>query len=300
MARKRNLKTIFRWIGIVGSIICLVIFINTPSFPTPDKLLIFLAFVFMTLGQATELIRRLLPFVALLLVYESFRGLVPLINHRVEFSWMVDADKALFGSLPTASLQHAWWHGSLMWYDFVFYLAYLLHFVVPVGLAILIWKKRDWFYWRFVWSFLSLSFMGFLTYLALPAAPPWMAAEQGYIEPITRISSHVWYALGIHDFPSLYNKIAPNPVAAVPSLHAAYAVLFAIIITKLFGKKWGLLASVYPVVLSLGVVYQGEHYVIDVTLGAIYAFVAYFLAMWGFRRFSATHNNELKKATDKD
>src|SRR3990167_5777795 len=136
-------KKLYRYVGISGTLLCLIIFVFSPSFPTQDKLLIFLIFVFMSLGQATELIKRLLPFVALLLVYESFRGLVPLINHRVEFSWMVDADKALFGSLPTASLQHAWWHGALNWYDFTFYLAYLLQFVVPVGLAILIWKKRD-------------------------------------------------------------------------------------------------------------------------------------------------------------
>ena len=277
-------RKVFRYIGIAGSLICLAIFINTPSFPTPDKLLIFFSFVFMSLGQATEFIRRLLPFVVLLIVYESFRGLAPLINHRVEFSWMPDIDIKMFGVLPTAWLQKLWWHGSVTMYDFMFYLAYMAHFVVPVALAILIWKKREWFYWRFVSSFIVLSFMGFLTYFALPAAPPWMAAERGYIEPITRVSSHVWFALGINDFPSLYNKIAPNPVAAVPSLHAAYAVLFAIIITKLFGKKWGLLAAVYPVILSLGVVYQGEHYVIDVILGIIYAFVAFYLTLWVYPR----------------
>ena len=281
-----DLKKAFQIIGVVGTIICTVIFVLSPSFPTPDKLLIFLIFVFMILGQATELIKRLVPFIALLLVYESFRGLAPFINHRVEFSLMPDIDSKLFGVLPTAWLQDHWWHGTVQWYDFVFYLAYMAHFVVPVALAIVIWKKRAWFYWRFVSAFITLSFMGFLTYFVLPAAPPWMATDKGYIEPITRVSSHVWFALGIHDFPSLYNKIAPNPVAAVPSLHAAYAVLFAIIIAKLFGKKWGLLASVYPVILCLGVIYQGEHYVIDVILGIIYAFGAYYLVQWAYPKIA--------------
>lgn len=290
-------KSVYRYIGVAGSLICLAIFINTPSFPTPDKLLIFFSFVFMIFGQATEFIRRLLPFVVLLIIYESFRGLAPLINHRVEFSLMPDIDIKMFGVLPTAWLQNLWWHGSVMWYDFIFYLAYMAHFVVPVALAVIIWKKRDWFYWRFVTAFTSLSFMGFLTYFALPAAPPWMASDQGYIEPITRISSHVWFALGINDFPSLYDKIAPNPVAAVPSLHAAYAVLFAIIVTKLFGKKWGLLASIYPIILSIGVVYQGEHYVIDVLLGIIYAFAAYYLTMRAFKKIVPKITGRFKKKT---
>src|SRR3989344_6721851 len=121
MLKKLSGRDIYRFIGVLGSIICLAIFLNTPSFPTTDKLLIFLIFVFMSLGQATELIRRLLPFVALLLVYESFRGLAHSLNTRVEFSWMPNVDIAMFGKLPTAWLQNLWWHGSVQWYDFMFY-----------------------------------------------------------------------------------------------------------------------------------------------------------------------------------
>src|SRR3990167_7153232 len=178
-------KKLYRYVGISGTLLCLIIFVFSPSFPTQDKLLIFLIFVFMILGQATELIKRLLPFVALLLVYESFRGLAPLINPRVEYSLLPNIDVKMFGVLPTAWLQKLWWHGHVQWYDFMFYLPYLLHFVMPIGLAILIWKKRDWFYSRFVGSFIVVSFMGFLTYLALPAAPPWMASDRGIIKPIT-------------------------------------------------------------------------------------------------------------------
>jgi membrane-associated phospholipid phosphatase len=118
--------------------------------------------------------------------------------------------------------------------------------------------------------------MGFLTFLAFPAAPPWMAVEKGLIPPITRISSQIWAALGIQDFPSVYNKISPNPVAAVPSLHAAYATLLVIFIYKAFGKKWALVAAIYPFIIYVGTVYSGEHYAIDEILGGLYALVAYF------------------------
>ncbi len=272
-------KKILAGIGLAGTIACLAVFTAQPSFPTPDKLLIFAIFIAMLFGQAKELAKRLVPFVALLLVYESFRGVADYLNTYVNFMFMVDADKFLFfGHLPTVILQQWWWHGAIQWYDFVFYLAYMLHFVLPIALAVLIWKTRDSEYWRFVTTYVLLSFAGFLTYLVFPAAPPWMASDMGLIEPITRVSSDVWAALGIHDFPSVYNEISPNPVAAVPSLHAAYALLFALFVTTLYKTRWRFLSWIYPVLIWVGTVYQGEHYAIDAILGVLYAVGAYFAA----------------------
>lgn len=234
----------------------------------------------MIFGRAKELLKRLMPFVALLLVYESFRGLVPRLNKHVNYTWMPRMDRLLFGDLPTRIFQRWWWHGHVMWYDFVFYVPYVLHFVLPIGVALLIWKYREKFYWRYVTTFLVVSFMGFMTFLAFPAAPPWLASEKGYIAPIQRVSSNVWFALGFKDFPSVYNKISPNPVAAVPSLHAAYATLVFIFVWRLFGKKWGLLAAAQPLLIYIGTVYQGEHYMIDELIGGLYAVIAYFLVRY--------------------
>ncbi len=233
----------------------------------------------MFFGKAKQLLKRFLPFVLILLVYESFRGLVPYLNTHVNFLWMPAMDKLLFfGKLPTQVLQQWLWHGSVQWYDFVFYGAYTLHFVMPFALGVLIWQTRDKHYWHFMATYSVLSLMGFLTYLAFPAAPPWMAQDMNLIEPITRVSSAVWAAFGIHDFPSVYNKISPNPVAAVPSLHAAYAFLFAYFITKLYKTNWKWLSWVFPVLIWVGTVYQGEHYVIDAILGVLYAVAAYYAA----------------------
>lgn len=272
-------RHIFQLAGIIGVVACLVVFFRTPSFPTPDKLVILLTFIFMIFGQAKELLRRFVPFAALLVVYEAFRGVAPHLNTHVNFLWMPGVDRWFaFGELPTVVLQRWWWHGSVQWYDFAFYIFYMLHFVLPFVLAVVIWKRLDRHYWRYVSAFLVVSFAGFLTFLAFPAAPPWMASDKGLIEPITRISSDVWFALGIHDFPSLYNQISPNPVAAVPSLHAAYATLFALFMISLFKTKWRYASIVYPLMIYIGTVYQGEHYLIDEILGAIYAVAAFYAA----------------------
>ena len=266
---------LWRLVGVLGTLSCLILFAFNPSFPTPDKILVFLTFVFMMFGSAKELLKRLLPFVGLLLVYESFRGLVPKLNSHVNYTWMPRVDRLLFGELPTITFQRWWWHGHVQWYDFVFYLPYVLHFIMPIGLALLVWRYREKLYWRVVTTFLVVSFLGFVTFLAFPAAPPWLASDKGYITHIERISSDVWYSLGFKDFPSVYNKISPNPVAAVPSLHAAYATLVFLFVYRLFGKKWGLLALLQPLLIYIGTVYQGEHYMIDELIGGLYALVAY-------------------------
>lgn len=273
---KLSLKSSTRLIGLLSTLFLALDLLLNPTFLTPDKLFFILIFVFMMFGQSWQYIKHLGPFIGLLLIYESFRSIVPNLNSHVNFGFMPAADRFLFGTLPTSWLQHHWWNGHVQWYDFVLYLFYMLHFVLPITLALVIWKTREKGYWRYVVSYLSVSFGAFIVFLAFPAAPPWMASEHGVIEPIARISSHVWRYLGIKDFPSLYNHLAANPVAAMPSLHAAYATLFFLFVRKLYGNKRAALASIYPLSIYLGTVYQGEHYAIDEIAGILFAVGAYF------------------------
>lgn len=271
----KNKITFSQALGVVLTIASLVIFYRNLSFPTPDKLIIFLTFVFMIFGQAKLMLRRLLPFAVLLLAYESFRGIADSLNTHVNYTLAPQVDRFIFGKLPTDYLQGWLWTGDAKWYDIVLYIPYLLFFVLPIGLAILVWKTKDQYYWKVVTTYLTVFFGGFITFLIFPAAPPWLASQNHYIEPITRISSQVWEELGIHNFPSIYNKISPNPVAAIPSLHSACATLFAIFIFKIYGKKWGLLSLIYPAMIYFGVIYEGEHYFFDVFVGICYGVVGY-------------------------
>jgi len=248
-------------------------------FWTPDTLFIVLLAVFVIFGQARAFLVRFFPFMALLLVYDSFRGIADDLNKTVHFTEMINFDLWLTGgTLPTAWLQQHLWHGHVQWYDFYFYLLYTLHFAMPIALAVLFWLKRPKLYWPFAAGLVLLSFAAFITYVAFPAAPPWMASDMGYIEPIHRISSDIWAAMGIENFSEVYSKLSPNPVAAVPSLHAAYPLFFVLYLAKGFGcrRVWWLM--LYPLSLWLGIVYLGEHYVFDFLLGALYAVGAYWVS----------------------
>jgi hypothetical protein len=258
---------------------CVIAFlIFFKAFWSPDILFLVFLTIFAVYGHGKDYIRKFTPFVALLISYDALRGLVPFISSRVHFTEMINFDKWLFhGNIPTLVLQHAWYNGhNLRWYDYYFYFVYMLHFLMPFILAALIWKFRPSRYWQYAGALLALSYAGFITYIIFPAAPPWMASDMHFIPNVAKLSTTIWWTWGVHSVPNIYAHFDPNPVAAVPSLHAAYPTLDALFVYKFFGKKIAIPFLLYPISVWLGVVYLGEHYVFDVLLGITYGAAAFF------------------------
>lgn len=265
------------------------VLITQRTFWTPDTLFVVLLVISAVFGQARAFIIRFLPLVLLMTLYELFRGFADDLNGTVHYIEMIDFDRWMFfGYLPTVVLQEWWWHGQVRWYDFYFYFLYTIHFLMPALLAMLIWRKKPKHYWQFMWALVGLSFAAFVTYIVFPAAPPWMASVHGYFdEPMRRVSSDIWWAMGVKNFAEVYNNLPANQVAAVPSLHSAYPLLFSMFVTGLFGLKRFWWVYIYPASLWIGVTYMGEHYVIDVILGALYAALAYYASVWGYKWYYA-------------
>lgn len=279
--RNRSLFVIRGFIIVTA----LFLLVTQRTFWTPDTLFVVLLIIFASFGQARSFIVRFFPLVSLLLLYELFRGIADDLSGAVHVTEMIEFDRWLFmGSLPTVVLQEWWWHGEVRWYDFYYYALYMAHFLMPILLAVIIWKRAKQYYWQFMWALVALSFAAFVTYILYPAAPPWMAFRDGYIpEDLVRVSSDVWWAMGVDNFSEVYAQLPANEVAAVPSLHSAYPLLFSMFVAGIFGVKKYWWVYVYPVSMWVGVVYLGEHYVVDVILGALYAALAYHASVWGYR-----------------
>jgi membrane-associated phospholipid phosphatase len=67
--------------------------------------------------------------------------------------------------------------------------------------------------------------------------------------------------------------------AAIPSLHAGYAFLcFLFVLTLVWKTRWRwcalFIGVLYPLAQSWAVVYTGNHYVIDLLMGYLYALAA--------------------------
>ncbi len=261
------------------------------TFWTPDTLLIMVIIIGVVFGKAREFIVRFVPFLGMLVVYDSMRGIADDLNKNVHFTEMIDFDRWLWlGQLPTSWFQTWMWHGHVQWYDFYFYFLYMMHFLIPLIVGLLLWKYRPKLYWPFVWALVGISFAAFITYIAFPAAPPWMAKELGYIaEPLHRISSDVWWAMGVQSFSQVYSNLSPNAVAAVPSLHSAYPLIATLFIVKAFGLRRTWWLFIYPLSMWWGVVYLGEHYIFDVLAAILYVIVGIWLVQVGFRRWRSRH-----------
>lgn len=264
-------------VGLVGVAIWLILFIKSPGFPSADKLFIFLVFVGLVLNQYVSGLVKFSPLALILLIYVSFKGLVPTLEKHVHYTLMPNFDKFLFGTLPTVTLQHWLWHGHVVWYDYIFYVTYMIHFSFPIILGIVIYKTRNKDYWRYAMTYVVAALAGFAVYVLYPAAPPWLASQQGYIPHITRIAHPVVNSFGVHNFSQVYSRFTPNPIASVPSLHATFSVLFSLFVFKLFGKKWGTLSLIYPSTIIFGVIYMGDHYFFDVLTGVLLAIASFAL-----------------------
>jgi hypothetical protein len=281
--------------GAIGLVGLIVDYILQPGMLSLDKIALVALCIFAIYGQGIEFLKRIGPFIVLLLFYDSFRGLTPSLDKHIVYKFMPNADKFLFGHLPTIQLQHWLWHGHVSWYDYIFTIAYMLHFVLVVALVILVWKTRESRYLEVVATYVLVAMAAFLTFLVFPAAPPWLASQHHVIPHITRITFQVWNSMGLHHIVNAYNSFSPDIVSALPSVHSAYATLFFIFVTKLYGKKWGALAAIYPLLIWFGTVYTGEHYAIDEIAGFIYAVAGYLVINWAVKRGA-----EAKKQSDND
>lgn len=110
--------------------------------------------------------------------------------------------------------------------------------------------------------------LGCATYIALPTAPPWWAAANGYTGD-DRVERRL-LAVGEETFrgawPKMYDTVDGNPWAAMPSLHFGASVLAAILLSE-SNRAVGAVGWAYAGTLGFALVYLGEHYVIDLLAG---------------------------------
>lgn len=248
-------------------------------------------------GYARGVVLEWLPFIGLLIAYDSLRGSAAHL-FGVHYLPQIQADQALFGaSTPTVSLQHWLWHAHVAWYDVIAWGVYLSHFFATPLLAAVLWKLDRPRFRSFAVCVAALSFAGLATYALYPAAPPWMAAQAHLIGPVTRIVPQVWQALGLHSAGSVVEGgyAYANNVAAVPSLHGAFSLLVATTLWPYVRRNRLLaaLVALYPLAMGFSLVYGGEHYVSDIVLGWAYTVVTLLGARalthwWAARRPAAT------------
>jgi hypothetical protein len=216
--------------------------------------------------------------VVLLVIYNASRGLAD--NREFpHFHEMINVDAWMFGwatggEIPTVWLQQQLYRPyHIQWYDALVSLVYFSHFVTTLTVAVVLWLRSRPAWVRFVRRWFTLTALGLATYFLYPAAPPWMAGGLGFLpgdETVARISTRGWEVIGLHGAGNLLNAAqldSANLVAAMPSLHSAYALLVVAFFLPMVRRRWWPLLLAYPLAMTFTLVYSGEHYVIDVLVG---------------------------------
>ena len=306
--QKRLITGLFAGYLVVGGGLT---YLRGGSFLTPEKFGILLLGGALVLGQGKAFIRDWAPFLLLLFGYELMRGIADNVadigslsrddHGRVLVQPLIDAEKLLFfGELPTLWLQDRLFvEGTTHWYDAIAALTYMFHFVLPLAFGFLLWARDRQLFRRFTLTLLAMSYTAFVLFMLFPAAPPWLAAQWGYIEGVERPSYQAYKLFLPQRFADvdtfrLWTQASPNPVAALPSLHAAFPWLVLLFAVQTFGR-WGYLALIYNMALWFSVVYLSQHWFVDVLAGMALATAAW----WGMGRFfdrASGRPNGMRKA----
>ncbi|MHB8588492.1 MAG: phosphatase PAP2 family protein [Candidatus Dormibacteraceae bacterium] len=231
---------------------------------SPDYLLLLMLPVALASGRFLRFLRDWIPFILIFLAWEAMRGVAPKAGIPPHVGDLAALEKAVFGGyLPTVVLQ-AWLAnppGRLVAYAAT--VVYFSHFVFPIGVALALWLVDRRQFIRFTTALMGMAFVAFVIFLLAPTAPPWYADSHGVITGVTKIISTTLPS-GISPYYAILN---PNPVAAFPSLHAAFPFLGYLAIRETFSRRVSWLALGWCAVVWFSVVYLGEHYVVDVIAG---------------------------------
>ncbi len=283
MVPELNKRQLLIHLSIVAAIL-IGVAILTGTFPNTELIAAAFVFSFMWTGNGRRFLLEFFPFLILLVTYKQMRNFADdLTNNDINITNLIRWEKSLFGgTLPNYWVQqHLWGHFYTPVLDVITNTLYLSHFLSPLVISAILWQKRRAMYWAFAIALVVLSYAAFATYVLFPAAPPWWATFYGYLpdQPITL--DHF-----VTDGASLAK--GANPIAAMPSLHAAYPTFIAMVAIYVWGKR-----AIPVVLLPLGVVfstvYLGHHYVIDALAGAAYALIVFCTVYLWAVRFTARH-----------
>ena len=278
-ARWRRIR-IRVFIGWVLALSLIIVFVGIPTDRGSITLVVLTLLGIPCLGKGWRAYGRVLadwiPFTVVLIAYDYSRGLATRIGMPLHMADIAAVDRAMFGVVPTVWLQEHFLHpGDPRWWDGAATLTYSTHFFATPLIAAILWIRNRAIWISFVTRIIVLSLAGLLTYILFPAAPPWYAAREGVILPVVRASSRGWLELHINHAGNLLQQgqLASNPVAAMPSLHTAFALTIALFAVRRFRSPLRWIALGYPLLMTISLVYLGEHYVVDVVAGIVYAVV---------------------------
>jgi hypothetical protein len=163
---------------------------------------------------------------------------------------------------PEAALNHwlAGHHTLAVWVSNYYDNA---HFVVTLGLVGWLWCRHPTLYRPLRTSLVLINVIGLAVFWLYPTAPPRLLDPQRYPDVVA----------ATHAFGSWHSgtlATAANQLAAMPSLHIAWAAWSALALWRILGgarRPWSLTVWIYPVMTAMAVMATGNHFLLDIGAG---------------------------------
>jgi membrane-associated phospholipid phosphatase len=178
---------------------------------------------------------------------------------------VIDVEQRLAG-LGELTLQ-GWTQSSRVLETLVSWTYWNSEFTV-VGLALLwVYFRRHEAFIRFRNTILLANVLGLFGYVFLPTAPPRLFTSMGFTDTLSQFG-------GLNHGSGLV-ELASNPYAAMPSLHAADALIAGVILASLVRRPvWKAVWLLWPAWVWFAVMATGNHFWLDVLAGIVLALIA--------------------------
>ena len=161
-------------------------------------------------------------------------------------AWL--ADRTLIRTL--ANYEYAW--------------SYL---IAAFGLLVWLYVRRPDAYRPARSSFVALNLTGIACFAIYPLMPPRLVSSQGFVDTVTQ--GHTWGSWGSRAVDQA------NQLAAMPSLHVAWAAWVSAVLGWLIAKRQvQLLSAAHVAVTTWVIMATGNHYLLDAVGGAVLAMAA--------------------------
>ncbi|MQY02547.1 phosphatase PAP2 family protein [Actinomadura macrotermitis] len=135
------------------------------------------------------------------------------------------------------------------------------HFAVTLGVVVWVYRYRPQDYRWLRTSIMVATGVALLGFWLYPLAPPRFLHDKGFIDPVTALHSLGLYA-------SDASGSLTNQYAAMPSMHAGWALWCGFVVVRLATRRWAqVLGVLYPATTVFVILSTANHYVLDAVAG---------------------------------
>ncbi len=206
-------------------------------------------------------------------------GQVLRLEHALGLDFELSLNQALMHSESLARLANAFYATA--------------HFVITLTVLVWLYRQRP---QHFRWLRTSLmiatgvALIGFWVY---PLAPPRFLGGHGFVDPVT-----AFHTFGLYSSPEAGSMT--NQFAAMPSMHAGWALWCAVVVVSLSRRPLiRMAAALYPVVTLMVIFSTANHYLLDAVAGVTVTTFALLAGSLLHRKERAERQTEGHKVTNK-